>query len=98
MHGLTTSDHVASLKLYYGVVAALFVLLALTVGVARIDLGEFNVAAALLIAVVKAVLVVLYFMHVRWSSRLVWLFASGALLWLLILFMLTLSDFFTRGS
>ena len=96
MHGLTTTDHIASLKLYFGIAAALFILLALTVGVARVDLGELNVAAALLIAVVKAVLVVLYFMHVRWSSRMVWLFASGGLLWLAILFMLTLSDFFTR--
>ena len=97
MHGLTTSDHVASLKLYYGVAAALFVLLALTVGVARIDLGEFNVAAALLIAVVKAVLVVLYFMHVRYSSRLTWVFVGAGVFWLLILIGLTLSDVLTRG-
>ena len=95
MQGLP-SEHIVPLKVYFTVASALFVLLALTVGVSLIDLGPFNIVAALVIAVAKMLLVVLFFMHVRWSSRLVWLFASGGILWLAILFALTMSDFLTR--
>ena len=95
MQGLT-SNHVLPLKVYFMIAAALFVLLAVTIGVAMVDLGRYNVVLALLVAVIKAVLVVLYFMHVRFSSRLTWLFASGGILWLIILFSFTMSDFLTR--
>jgi cytochrome c oxidase subunit 4 len=95
MQGVTT-DHIVPLKVYFAVATSLFVLLALTVWIFEVDLGRFAVAAALAVAVVKAVLVVLYFMHVKYSSRLVWLFASGGVFWLMILFMFTLSDFLTR--
>jgi cytochrome c oxidase subunit 4 len=95
MQGLT-SDHIVPLKVYFAVAAALFLLLALTVAVFSFDLGPYNIVAALVIAVLKAVLVVLFFMHVKYSSRLVWLFATGGVFWLLILFMFTLSDFLTR--
>ena len=95
MQGLT-SDHIVPLRVYFLVAIALFVLLALTIAVAHIDLGPFNIAAALAIAVVKMVLVVLFFMHVKYSSKLVALFAAGGVFWLAILFMFTLSDFLTR--
>jgi cytochrome c oxidase subunit 4 len=69
----------------------------LTVWVAYYDLGSWNVIVALSIAVLKGTLVVLYFMHVRYSSKLTWVFVCAGFLWLLILFALTLSDYFTRS-
>ena len=72
------------------------VLLALTVRVAAIDMGPLNAIVVLTIAVVKGALVVLYFMHVRYGSRLVWVFAGGGFIWLLIMIMLTMSDYIGR--
>jgi len=69
----------------------------LTVWVANFNLpGPLNAIVALTIAVFKATLVVLFFMHVRYSSRLTWVFIAAGLIWLIILFAFTLSDFLTR--
>src|SRR5437870_2328742 len=76
--------------------ALLMVLLLLTWGVAQFDLGPWNVVAALTIAVTKMLLVILFFMHVRQSSSLTWLFVAAGFIWLLIMFDLTLSDYLTR--
>jgi cytochrome c oxidase subunit 4 len=65
--------------------------------VAFVDLGAFSVVVALAIAVCKMLLVALFFMHVRHSTKLTKLVVLGGLLWLVILLMLTLSDFTTRG-
>jgi cytochrome c oxidase subunit 4 len=87
-----------STKTYLGVFAALLVLTALTTGVAFVDLGRIgNISVALTIAVVKAVLVMLYFMHLRYSSRLTILFAGAGGYWLGIMLALTLSDYISRG-
>jgi cytochrome c oxidase subunit 4 len=87
-----------STKTYLGVFAALLVLTALTTGVAFVDLGRIgNISVALTIAVVKAVLVMLYFMHLRYSSRLTILFAGAGVYWLGIMLALTLSDYISRG-
>ena len=59
--------------------------------------GPLNAIVALSIAVLKATLVVLYFMHVRYSSKLTWVFVCAGLIWLFILFAFTLSDYLTRG-
>ena len=81
----------------------LFVLLALlaatiaTTAVAYVDLGPFSVVVALVIACTKMVLVALFFMHIRHSTKLTKLVVVGGLLWLLILLGLTMSDFLTRG-
>ena len=91
------SEHIVPLKVYLGVFFALMGLTFLTVYVAYLDLGPWNVFVALAIAVVKALLVVLWFMHVRYSSRLTWMFAAAGFLWLAILFTLTMSDYLTRG-
>ena len=91
------SVHVVSRKIYFGIFGALMVLTALTVWVATFDLGRWNAIAALSIAVLKATLVVLYFMHVRYSSKLTWVFVCAGIIWLMILFAFTLSDFLTRG-
>jgi cytochrome c oxidase subunit 4 len=94
-----TSDPTVSLKTYSLVFAALLVLTALTTGVAFIDLGgHFNGVVALAIAAGKAVLVALYFMHLRHGSRLSWIFAGAGFFWLVILITLTLSDALTRSG
>jgi cytochrome c oxidase subunit IV len=67
-----------------------------TVSAARVDMGPWNVVTALVIAVVKALLVILFFMHVRHSSRLTWVFAGAAFLWLTLLLGLTLSEYWFR--
>lgn len=59
--------------------------------------GYWNVIIAMTIACVKATLVVLYFMHVRYSSRLIWVVFTSALFWLIILFALTFADYWTRA-
>jgi cytochrome c oxidase subunit 4 len=91
------SEHVVSTRTYYTIFATLMALTALTVGVATFDLGRLNVVAALAIAVVKATLVLLYFMHLRYSPRLTWLIVSVAFVWLAILIGLTMSDDLTRA-
>ena len=88
--------HVVDKRLYFLVFAGLIGLTALTTGVAFIDLGKWNTLAALAIAVCKASLVVLFFMHLRWSSHLMRVVLLSALLWLAILIGLTTTDFFTR--
>ena len=86
-----------SIKGYLAVFVALLALTALTTGVAFIDLGGIgNVAVALTIAVIKAVLVTLYFMHLRYSSRLTMVFAAAGIFWLGIMIALTLSDYLSR--
>lgn len=83
--------------MYYAVFAALMIGTALTVGAAFIDLGAMNNVVMLGIAMTKATLVILYFMHVRWSTRLTWVVAASGFFWLLILFGLTMQDYLTRG-
>ena len=78
--------------------AALMLLLtATTAAVASIDLGPGNTVVALGIAVFKAALVVLFFMHLKYGPRLMYTVLLGGLFWLCILLALTLSDFMTRG-
>lgn len=92
------SEHIVSLKVYFTIFLALMVGTALTVWAGLQDFpGPLNVIVALTIAVVKATLVVLYFMHVRYSSRLIWVVFAAALFWLGILFALTFGDYWTRG-
>lgn len=85
-----------SVRTYWIIFAALMALLVLTVGVAQIHLGAFSVAVALTIATIKAVLIIMYFMHVRYSPRLIWLIAGAAFFWVLIMMGFTFSDYLTR--
>jgi len=89
---------ISSTALYFKIWGALMVLLLLTWLVATADLGQFNIVAAMTIAVVKLLLVILYFMHVRHSSRLTWLFVGAGFFWLFIMFTLTMGDYLSRGS
>ena len=87
-----------STKVYFIVFAALLALTGLTTAIAFVDLGRSgNIAVALTIAFVKAVLVMLYFMHLRYSSQLTKLFAGAGVFWLGIMIVLTLSDYISRG-
>jgi len=92
-----SAGHVAPKSLYYSVFLALLIGTALTVAVAFVDLGAMNNVAMLTIACVKALLVILFFMHVRWGTRLTWVVVASGFFWLLILFSVTMSDFLTRG-
>jgi len=91
------STHIVPLKTYYAIFAALLAGTAVTVGVAFLDLGPMNTVVAITIAVIKALLVVLYFMHVKYSSRLTWVFAGAGFVWLVLMIGLTIADFDTRG-
>ncbi len=91
-----TTQHVVGRKVYILVFCTLIVLTLTTVGVATIDLGPMNIVAALVIAAVKASLVVFFFMHLRYSKPLIGLVALTAVLWLAILIGLTLTDFMSR--
>ena len=84
-------------RTYVFIWAALMLLLLLTWGFAQLNLGPFNIVAALSIAVTKMLLVILFFMHVRQSTSLTWLFVAAGFIWLLIMLDLTLSDYLTRG-
>ncbi len=89
--------HVTSMAVYLGVFFALAVGTILTVAASRVDLGWANTPIALAIATIKAVLVILFFMHVIHSTRLTWVVVIGSFLWLGVLFVLTFSDYLTRA-
>jgi cytochrome c oxidase subunit 4 len=91
------AEHIDSARTYILVFLALITLTLLTTAVAFVNLGDFSVVAALAIAVCKMLLVALFFMHVRHSNKLTKLVLAGALVWLGILIVFTLTDFATRG-
>ncbi|HYO90516.1 MAG TPA: cytochrome C oxidase subunit IV family protein [Pyrinomonadaceae bacterium] len=92
------SEHIVSKTIYFLIFGALMVLTVVTYWVALYDFGALNVVIALAVAVTKAVLVVLYFMHVRYSTRLTKIVVISGFFWLAILIVLTLSDYFTRSG
>src|SRR4026207_655228 len=92
------SEHIVPVRVYVTIFLVLLVGTALTVWAAFQDFPwQLNTIVAMTIAITKATFVVLYFMHVRYSSRLVWLVFGSALFWLAILFALTFSDYLSRG-
>ena len=82
--------------LYVAVVLTLMVLTCATWAIAFKNLGIFNPVVALTIAVIKAVLVILFFMHVRYSSQLTKVTVAAGFFWLMILITLSLSDYLSR--
>src|SRR2546429_7454452 len=91
------SEHIVQPRIYVTIFLALMVGTTLTVIAAFYDFpGPLNAVVALTIASIKATLVVLFFMHVRYSGRLIWLVIAAALFWLAIMFALTISDYWTR--
>jgi len=91
------SEHIDSPKVYIAVFIALLAFTLLTTMVATVDLGFFNVVVALVIAVIKMLLVALFFMHLRYSSILTKVVVGGGLLWLMIMLGLSATDYGTRG-
>ena len=90
------SEHVLPKRVYYTIFGILIFCTYLTVQIAFFDLGRLNIVAALSIAVFKAALVILFFMHVKYSTRLTWAVVLGSIFWLGILLALTMSDYLTR--
>ena len=88
--------HVVPVRTYVLVYIALMVLLGGTVGAWYFNLGLLGILLGDMIGVVKATIIILYFMHVRHSSKMVWVIAAAGFLWLAILVGLTLSDYFSR--
>lgn len=91
------THHIASVGLYVAIFVALMVLTGLTVAVTYLDLGQFNLFVAMAIAIFKASLVILYFMHVRWSPKLVQVTVVTSLVFVGILAAFTFGDYLTRG-
>jgi len=92
-----SSSHIAPKSLYYTIFAALMVGTAITVWVAFIDLGPLNSIVAMAIAIIKASLVILYFMHVKYSPKLTKLVVVASVFWLAILLIMTMGDYLTRS-
>lgn len=102
-------EHIVSPAFYVAVLVALMILLAATLVTAFVDLdkliagenhrgtGYWNMSVALLIAVLKAILIILFFMHVKYGSRLTWAFAAAGFVWLGILLTLSMSDYLSRN-
>jgi cytochrome c oxidase subunit 4 len=96
MSSQTSDSHIVPKRTYYSIYVILLVCTYLTWQVAFFDLGVLNTVAAVTIAVFKAVLVILFFMHVRYSTRLTWVVVIGSVFWLGILLTLTCGDYLTR--
>lgn len=88
--------HVVPLRVYFTIITTLFLLTGLTVWVAFQDFGVFNDLVALSIAVFKALLVVMFFMHLKYSARILWLYAGAGGVWFIIMIALMLSDYRSR--
>lgn len=90
-------SHVTSKGAYYAVFLSLIVLTVVTVVIARVDLGAMNTPIALAVAGLKASLVILIFMGVKWNTPLTKVVAASGFVWLIILFGITMGDYLTRG-
>ena len=91
------AGHVYSVRLYIAVFAGLILLTGATVGLSYLELGIWHAPIGLVIASAKALLVILFFMHVLHSSRLTWIVVLASAFWLAILMSLTLTDFASRN-
>jgi cytochrome c oxidase subunit 4 len=91
------SEHIVPRKTYFLIFFALLVLTAVTTSVAFINLGNFNIVVALLIAGLKASLVILFFMHVKFSTKITKMFVIAGFFWLFIMMAITMTDYLTRG-
>ena len=96
-HEHTPHIHVTGLGVYFAVFGALAAGTILTYFASTVDLGSMNTPIALIIATIKASLVILYFMHAAHSTRLTWVVILGSFLWLGVLFVLTFADYLTRA-
>ena len=91
------ASHILPKRVYYTIFAILMFCTYLTVQIAFFDLGRLNAIAALAIAAFKATMVILFFMHVKYSTRLTWVVVLGSIFWLGILIVMTAGDYLTRA-
>jgi cytochrome c oxidase subunit 4 len=89
--------HITPLSTYFVIFFLLLALTAITTAVAFVDLGPLSTPLAFFIAICKGMLVLLFFMHVRHSTRLTWVVVGSSFFMLGVLFVLTLSDYLSRG-
>jgi cytochrome c oxidase subunit 4 len=94
---IAPESHIVPISLYWVIWAALMVGTGLTVFAASVELGVFNIVVALLIATIKGTLVVLFFMHLRYSTKLTMVTVVAAICFLLIMFSLSMTDYLTRA-
>jgi len=90
-------DHVVPKSVYFTVFAALILLTWVTAGVATLDLGRLNVVVALAIAIFKASLVLFFFMHVKYGTRLTKMIVLSGVYWLILLLFIVMMDIWTRN-
>lgn len=95
--GHAPAHHRSSLASYFVIFFVLMILTVVTVWVSRIDLGALNTTVAMAIAILKATVVILWFMHVIHSPRLTWIVVISSFLWLAVMFVLFFADYATRG-
>ncbi|HED10631.1 MAG TPA: hypothetical protein ENJ10_08070 [Caldithrix abyssi] len=93
-----TAHHVLPLSLYFTVAGVLFVLTGITVAISFVHFGEFNIIVAMLIATVKASLVALYFMHLKYDNKLFMAVFLSSLIFLGLFLTLTMTDTMHRGD
>jgi len=91
-----SENHIIGFKTYLSVLIGLLVLTVITLGVAQIDFGALNAFLAMLIATVKAGLVLLYFMHLKYDDKLYWLIFGSAVFLVIVLFLFSKLDIITR--
>ena len=89
-------SHIVSTKVYFAVFAALILLTWVTSGVATLDLGRLNIYVAISIAVFKASLVLFFFMHVKYGTRLTKMIVMSGVYWLILLLFIVMMDIWTR--
>jgi cytochrome c oxidase subunit 4 len=97
LSGKTSEHHIVPKRVYFAVFVALIILTWVTTGVATLDLGRWNVFVALAIAICKASLVVFFFMHAWYGTRLTKMIVGGSVFWLILLLFITMADIWTRG-
>jgi cytochrome c oxidase subunit 4 len=91
------SEKIVPKRVYFTIFGLLMIFTVLTVYAASLDLGRWNTIVALVIAFTKAILVALWFMHIKYSKRLTQLVVASGLFWLVIMVALTLFDYSTRS-
>lgn len=91
------THHIISVRTYLIVFFALMLLLVLTVGASFLPLGAAHLPVAMTIAVIKAMLILLFFMHVYYSSKLTWIVSVASFLWMSLLLAFVVADYFSRG-
>ena len=90
------ADHIVPPGVYAGIISALLILTAATVAAAFVNLGRYNIVVALVIATVKATLVVLFFMHAKYVPKRTKLVIMAGIFWLALLLFMTMSDYISR--